>query len=107
VFAIDLRKEKEAESGFARLLPPLDGGEQMARMDSPAGQMEVTFSRVDAVKNEMVVTSRFGVWDSKIHFSPDELVHLMRLMLNPSVILLLLRFPFVLIGRRLFQRTKT
>jgi hypothetical protein len=79
----------------------------MARMDSPAGEMEVTFSRVDGVKDQMVVTSRFGVWDSKIYFSPDELVHLIKLMLNASVILLLLRFPFVLIGRWLFQRAKT
>jgi len=107
VLAIDIRMKEEAEHSNLGFFFCLDGGEPMARMDSPAGQMEVTFSRVDGVKNEMVVTSRFGVWDSKIYFSPDELAHLIRLTLNASVILLLLRFPFVLIGRRLFRREKT
>jgi hypothetical protein len=79
----------------------------MARMDSPAGEMEVIFLRITGVKSQMVVTSKFGVWDSKIYFSPDELAHVIRLMLNSSVILFLLRFPFVFISRRLFGGEKT
>ena len=76
----------------------------MARMDSPAGEMEVKVSRVDGIKNEMVVTARFGAWDSKVYFTPNELAHVVGLMLNPSVIWFLLRFPFLLIARRLMSR---
>ena len=79
----------------------------MARMDSPAGDMEVTFLSIAGVKNQIVVTSKFGVWDSKIYFTPDELAHVIRLMLNSSVIMFLLRFPFVFISRRLFWGEKT
>lgn len=33
----------------------------MAQMVSPAGDMEVTFLRVDGLKNKIVVVSKFGV----------------------------------------------
>jgi hypothetical protein len=79
----------------------------MARMVSPAGDMEVTFLRVDGLKNQIVVVSKFGVWDSKIYFSPGEVAHIIRLMLKPSVALFLLLFPFLFIGSRLFRREKT
>ena len=100
--------EEEAEQARLCSLFPFrfDGGKQMARMDSPAGEMEVTFLRIAGVKNQMVVTSKFGAWDSKIYFTPDELAHVIRLMLNSSVILFLLRFPFIFIGRHLFWREK-
>ncbi len=78
----------------------------MARMVSPAGDMEVTFLRVDGLKKQMVVVSKFGVWDSKIYFSPDEIAQVIRLMLKPSVAFFLLKFPFLLIGSRLFKREK-
>jgi hypothetical protein len=79
----------------------------MARMDSPAGEMEVTFLRITGVKNQLVVTSKFGAWDSKIYFPPEELAHVIRLMLNSSVILFLLRWPFMFISRRLSGKEKT
>ena len=78
----------------------------MAQMVSPAGDMEVTFLRVDGLKNKIVVVSKFGVWDSKIYLSPSELAHIIRLMLKPSVALFLLIFPFLLIGSQLFRREK-
>lgn len=78
----------------------------MARMVSPAGDMEVTFLRVDGLKNQMVVVSKFGVWDSKIYLSPGEIAHIIRLMLKPSVVLFLLIFPFLFIGSQLFRRKK-
>ena len=79
----------------------------MARMVSPAGDMEVTFSKVYGLKKEIVVVSKFGVWDSKLYFSVGEAAHMLRLMLKPSVFLFLLIFPFLLIGSRLSKREKT
>lgn len=79
----------------------------MARMISPAGDMEITFLRVDGLKNQIVVVSKFGVWDSKIYLTPGEVAHIIRLMLKPSVILFLLIFPFLFIGCQLFRREKT
>jgi hypothetical protein len=75
----------------------------MARMESPAGEMELKVLRVEGFKEEMVVTARFGAWDSRVYFSLNELANLSGLMLNPSVIWFLLRFPFLLIARRLLQ----
>jgi len=73
----------------------------MAKMVSPAGEMDMTFLGVSGEKDQMVVRSKFGAWDAKIYFSPDELVHLLKLMLNSSFVLFLLRFPFILIGSKL------
>ena len=78
----------------------------MARMVSPAGDMDVTFLRVDGLKNEIVVVSKFGVWDSKIYLSPSEVAHMARLMLKPSVIRFLLLFPFLFIGSKVFRQKK-
>lgn len=79
----------------------------MAQMVSPAGDMEVTFLRVDGLKKQIVVVSKFGVWDSKIYFSPGEVAHMIRLMLKPSVVLFLLIFPFLFIGSQLFRGERT
>jgi hypothetical protein len=79
----------------------------MAQMVSPAGDMEVTFLRVDGLRDQIVVVSKFGVWDSKIYLSVGEVAHIIKLMLKPSVLVFLLMFPFLLIGSRLFGREKT
>jgi len=79
----------------------------MAHMICPAGDMEVTFLRVDGLKNQIVVVSKFGVWDSKIYLSPGEVAHIIRLMLKPSILVFLFIFPFLLLGSRLFRREKT
>ena len=79
----------------------------MARMVSPAGDMEITFLRVDGTKNQIVVVSKFGVWDSQIFLSAGEIAHILRLMLKPSVILFLVMFPFLFLGNLVLPRNRS
>lgn len=75
----------------------------MAKMVSPAGEMQVKMLSISATKDQMVISARFGAWDSQVYFSVDEVSHLIRLMLNSSVILYLLRFPFIYMSRHFFS----
>lgn len=74
------------------------------RMNTPAGDMEVSILQITARGNQVVVVSKFGVWDSKMYLSPAEVAHLLRLFLNSSLILFALRFPFILPWKRLSRK---
>jgi len=78
----------------------------MARMISPAGEMDMKFLSIAGEKNQLVVRAKFGAWDSKIYLAPEELAYFAGLMLNWSVIGLLVSFPFVLLGQKLCKREK-
>ncbi len=78
----------------------------MARMVSPAGEMDMKFLGIAGEKSQLVIRSKFGAWDSKIYLSPEELASFLGLMLNWSVIGLIISFPFVLLGQKLCKREK-
>ena len=71
----------------------------MARMISPAGEMEVKISDISRADNQLVVTGQIGVWDSKIYIPPEEVGQLIRLMLKPSFLLYVVTFPFIYLKR--------
>ena len=71
----------------------------MARMISPAGEMEVKISDISRADNQLVVTGQIGVWDSKMYIPPEEVGQLIRLMLNPSFLLYVVTFPFIYLKR--------
>lgn len=76
----------------------------MSKMVSPAGDMEVTIRGIDVDKHQIRVEARFGVWDSQLYFTLDDISHIMRLMLNLPTILFILRFPILYVSRRLFKK---
>jgi hypothetical protein len=66
----------------------------MANMESPAGDMEIRMQSMQTEGNKLIVIGRMGIWDAKIYFEPTEVVQLMGLLFNFSVIKYLLKLPF-------------
>lgn len=66
----------------------------MARMSSPAGDMEMKIANIDVVKGQMVIGGKFGVWDAKIYVEPQEVRQMIGMLLKRSVIGYVLKLPF-------------
>lgn len=66
----------------------------MAKMESPAGDMEIRMLSMDREGNKLIVIGQMGIWDAKIYFEPAEVVQLMRLLFKFSVIQYLFMLPF-------------
>lgn len=64
-------------------------------MFSPAGEMEVKITKVGVNKGQFFTAGRIGVWDSEIYFTPQEVMSLIRLMLNFSVLKYMVILPFL------------
>jgi hypothetical protein len=67
----------------------------MARMSSPAGDMEMKIASIDVVQDQMVIGGKFGVWDAKIYVGPQEVRQMMSMLLKLKVIGFVLRLPFM------------
>ena len=70
----------------------------MAKMCSPAGDMDMSIASIDAKEDQMVITGKFGVWDAQVYVDPKEMRQMVCMAIKPSVIGFVLRLPFI--GRR-------
>lgn len=75
----------------------------MARMISFAGELEIKFLRAQASGNELVIEAELGVWDSQLFFQPRDVMQMLRLLMNRSVIKYFLLFP-INYARQSFRR---
>ena len=73
----------------------------MPLMKSPAGDMEISISRITADRTQMITVGKFGAWDSTICFEADDVVRLMILMINWSVIWFIIRLPITYIRQKI------
>ena len=67
----------------------------MAEMVSPAGNMEVKVLSFGRDGNKLVAIGQMGVWDAKIYLTPKEVFHIMKLMLNLSILGYVAALPFL------------
>ncbi len=67
----------------------------MARMTSFAGEFEIKFLRAHKVGEQLVIEAEMGVWDSQIYFRPQDVLQMIRLLLNPSALSFFLVAPYV------------
>jgi hypothetical protein len=65
----------------------------MPLMKSPAGDMEITLSKITADKERLITVGKLGAWNSTIYFTADEVFDLVKLMLNWQVIGFILKLP--------------
>lgn len=71
----------------------------MAKMVSPAGEMEVRILEVNQNHNRLILTGQMGIWEAKIYLEPEEVVQTIRLMTKASVLQYLLKLPLVYLAR--------
>lgn len=70
----------------------------MAKMVSPAGEMEVRITGVTAEGDQLVLVGKFGAWESKIYMGREEVAQVARMMLNWPLVRFLLLLPLMLLG---------
>ncbi len=70
------------------------------KVTSPAGDFEITVRESSVEDGCVVISGQMGVWDSKIHMKPSDLVSFAGVLLNFRVLFFLLGCPF----RRLFGK---
>jgi hypothetical protein len=77
-------------------------GLSMGKIVSPAGEIDFKMDTFTCKGNDLIVTGRMGMWDSKIYFSYKEVL---RLTLNLRLLQAIIMLPIVLI-REQFQNKK-
>lgn len=64
------------------------------KVTSPAGDFEITVNDSTVEDDHIVIEGQMGVWDSKIHMKPSDLINFTKVILKPKIILFLLKQPF-------------
>lgn len=72
----------------------------MPKITSSAGDMDMSLVSIGVEKDNMVMKGKMGVWDSKIIVTPQEAAKMAGMMLNPAVILYILKLPFLLLKKK-------
>lgn len=70
------------------------------KVTSPAGDFEITVRESSVEDGCVVISGQMGVWDSKIHMEPSDLLEFAGVLMNFRVLFFLLSHPF----RRLFGK---
>lgn len=74
----------------------------MATIFSQAGEIKLDVQSLDLKGDDLVLGAVMGVWDSKVHFSPEEVARIwLSGFTNPSLVFYMLRLPVTLLRRRL------
>ena len=79
----------------------------MAKMVSPAGDMEVKILGISQEGSKLTLTGQMGIWDAKIYLEPEEVIHAVRLMMNVSILLYILKLPFTYFAERRKKRDES
>jgi hypothetical protein len=72
----------------------------MPKIVSSAGEMQMSLVSVGVEGDNMVMKGKMGVWDSKVIVTPKEALQMAGLMINVSVILYVLKLPFLLLKKK-------
>lgn len=67
----------------------------MPLMKSPAGDMEITIEGMTSENAKLLAIGKFGMWESTIILTPEDVVHLIPLMLKWKVISFMLKLPYL------------
>ncbi len=67
----------------------------MPMMKSPAGDMEITIEGITTDKTNLLALGKFGIWESTIILTPQEVVGLIPLMLKWDIIRYMIKLPYL------------
>ncbi len=73
----------------------------MGKIVSPAGEVSFEMKSLNREGQNLVVIGTMGVWESKIHLTPDEVMRfLIAALSSPKILLFILSFPIVMLKQR-------
>ena len=64
---------------------------------SMAGDFEISIAGFETEGRHLVMIGKMGVWDARTYFTPRDLLALLGKLLSPSVLLYLMRLPYLCI----------
>ena len=64
------------------------------QLDSPLGEMAITFEKCLIEEDRLIIVGKVGVWDSVIRVEKNEIKRLIKLFLNRKVLCYLLKAFF-------------
>ncbi len=67
----------------------------MAKMVSQVGHTEIKMLSFSREGDKFVVISQMGIFDAKIYYTPKEVFHVLRLILNFSVLKYMIALPLL------------
>jgi hypothetical protein len=72
----------------------------MPKIVSSAGEMDMSLVSVGVEGDNIVMKGKMGVWDSKITVTPQEAAKMAGMMISFSLILYVLKLPFLLLRKK-------
>jgi len=70
------------------------------KMESPAGEFDVTFEAVRREKDKLIILGKAGVWDSRMSIDSSELGSLLKVLVSRGAISFLLLWPYFTLKRK-------
>ena len=67
---------------------------------SMAGDFEISIDRFETEDGRLVMVGQMGVWAARTYISPRELVGVFGKLLRPTVLLYLLRLPYLAFSKK-------
>ena len=67
---------------------------------SMAGDFEISIERFETEDGRLVMVGQMGVWAARTYITPRELLTLLGKLLHPTVLLYLLRLPFLTFSKK-------
>ena len=62
-----------------------------------AGDFEISIAGFETEGGHLVMIGKMGVWDARTYFTPSDLFAVLSKLMSPSVLLYLVRLPYLLI----------
>jgi len=72
----------------------------MPKIVSSAGEMDMSLLEIGVEGDNIVMKGKMGVWDSKITVTPQEAGKMAGMMISFSLILYVLKLPFLLLKKK-------
>ncbi len=67
---------------------------------SMAGDFEISIAGFETEGHHLVMIGKMGVWDARTYFAPRDLLALVSKLMSRSVLLYLLRLPYLFIREK-------
>jgi hypothetical protein len=72
----------------------------MPRIKSSAGDTDISLNSIRVDDGNLVIKGKMGVWDADVVVTPKEALSIARMMLSRTVVLYVLRLPYLLLTKR-------
>ncbi len=72
-----------------------------------AGDFEISIQGFETEGGHLVMVGKMGVWDARTYIPPRDLLRLLSKLMSPSVLLHLVRLPYLLVRERTRESRST